>query len=144
MPFDDQGGRGPNIKLMTWYLNSPLWIILIMSYLHILQDGTPPKVSCSLSPIGSFHTSGGSDLPVVVVKILNFLKKEQQVWISKPSDCLGSALKQGFHFWGDGTIQVAQYIPSLKKNDFPYSISSLGIYFILFLPGTTVKSSDRK
>ena len=73
----DQGGRG--LKLMTSYLNSPFWIFLIMSYLHILQDGTPPKVSGSLSPIGSFHTSGGSALPVVVVKILNFLKKEQQV-----------------------------------------------------------------
>jgi hypothetical protein len=99
-----------------------------MSYLHILQDGTPPKVSGSLSPIGSFHTSGGSALPVVVVKILNFLKKEQQVWISKSSDCLGSAFKTGVSF------------PSLKKNYFPYSIGSLGIIAGFMLNSRTGQS----
>ena len=80
MIFMDQGGTGPNTpKIDDIISEQPFMDFLIMSFLHLLQDGTPPKVSGSLSPIGSFHTSQGSDLPVVVVKILNFLKKEQQV-----------------------------------------------------------------
>ena len=73
-PVKDDGQRKGDRTLLK----------LIKSYFNGLnfpffQDGSPPKVISSLSPLGSFHPSQGSHLPAVVVKVVNFLKKEQQV-----------------------------------------------------------------
>ena len=50
----------------------------LLGNMTLINQGNSPRISPSLSPIGSYSTST-SELPNVVVKLVNFLKKQQQV-----------------------------------------------------------------
>ena len=80
MPFDDQGGRGPNTHKIDDMISEQPFMDNFDNVLFAYiagWDTTKGQLQSVTNRI--IHTSGGSDLPVVVVKILNFLKKEQQV-----------------------------------------------------------------
>ena len=75
----------------------------------IFQGSSPPKVISTLSPIGAFPATDATSLPPVVIKLINYLKKEQQV---SETNLGVSQIKINM---GTYNLQVKYYLRQLGK-----------------------------